>query len=426
MQFEFKFPDVGEGIHEGRIVEWLVAAGDTVEEDQSFIKVETDKAVVDLPAPKAGTVLALNYKKGDTIHVGDVIAVFGTEGEKVEDLAVPAESEQEKVAREAVPRASAAAAGAPSAGQRQAAPGRALATPHTRAYARRMGVDLKLVEPTGKGGRVTDEDVDRAAKGERPKPAASRPAQAARAVEPAAPLEITEEGPVERRPMSHLRKVIADAMALSKRTSPHVTHVDEADVTDLVALYQRIKPTVAAEGVKLSLTALFIKGLVAVLKRHPLLNASYDEAKNEVVLKKYYNIGVAVDTPEGLIVPVIKDADKKDLLQIAEELADLALRARERRLNLDELRGGTFTITNIGPIGGLLATPIIHQPELAIAAFFAVKERPAVVDGAVVPRKMMNVAISFDHRIIDGAEGARAASALVNLLENPDLLLLRL
>jgi len=183
---------------------------------------------------------------------------------------------------------------------------------------------------------------------------------------------------------------------------------------------------VAAEGVKLSLTALFIKGLVAVLKRHPLLNASYDEAKNEVVLKKYYNIGVAVDTPEGLIVPVIKDADKKDLLQIAEELADLALRARERRLNLDELRGGTFTITNIGPIGGLLATPIIHQPELAIAAFFAVKERPAVVDGAVVPRKMMNVAISFDHRIIDGAEGARAASALVNLLENPDLLLLRL
>ena len=421
MPLEFRFPDVGEGIHEGKIVQWLVKEGDAVAVDQPFVKVETDKAVVDLPAPKAGGVLALRFAAGETIHVGDVIAVFGTPGEN-----------GTRVSAAAAPAAPALPA-APAAVLQPAAPpppspGKILATPHTRAYARKLGVDLASVAPTGKGGRITDEDVDRALRGSSPAGVQAAPAPPSSApAAPPAPVEITEAGPVTREPISHLRKVIAEAMAASKRTSAHVTHVDEADVTDLVELYRKVKGAVEADGrTKFSLMPIFVKAVVAMLKWHPLLNASYDEARGEIVLKRYYHIGMAVDTPDGLIVPVLKNADRKDMLQLAGEIADLAQRARERRLSLDELKGGSFTITNIGPIGGLVATPIIHQPELAIAAFFAIKERPAVVGGAVVPRKLMNIAISFDHRIIDGAEGARAAADLVRLLENPGLLMVSL
>ncbi len=421
MSLEFRFPDVGEGIHEGKIVQWLVKEGDAVAVDQPFVKVETDKAVVDLPAPKAGGVLALRFAAGETIHVGDVIAVFGAPGENG--------ARASAAAAPAAPALPAAPAVVPrSAALPPSHSGKILATPHTRAYARKLGVDLASAAPTGKGGRITDEDVDRALKGSTtagfqaaPAPPSSAPAA------PSAPVEITEVGPVTREPISHLRKVIAEAMAASKRTSAHVTHVDEADVTDLVELYRKVKGAVEANGgTKFSLMPIFVKAVVAMLERHPLLNASYDEARGEIVLKRYYHIGMAVDTPDGLIVPVLKNADRKDMLELAREIADVAQRARERRLSLDELKGGSFTITNIGPIGGLIATPIIHQPELAIAAFFAIKERPAVVGGAVVPRKLMNIAISFDHRIIDGAEGARAATDLVRLLENPGLLMVSL
>lgn len=411
MAFDFKFPDVGEGIHEGVIVDWLVKVGEPVKLDQPFVKVETDKAVVDLPVPKAGTVLAQHFQKGATIHVGDVIATFGDAGEKVQAQAHAAP------AMPAAPKAAAAAGPAPSAPA-----GKIAATPHTRAYARKLGVDLATVVPSGKGGRITDEDVDRAAAG----PRATAPSRAAVPAQ-AAPLELTDAGPVERVAVTHLRKVIAQAMTLSQHTSAHVTHVDEADVTDLLDLYRRVKPEVEADSqTKFSLMALFIKAAVTVLKAHPLFNASFDEQKGELVYKKYYHVGVAVDTPEGLIVPVLKNADQKDMVQIAREMADLAARARERRLGLDELKGASFTLTNIGAIGGLMATPIIHQPELAILGLFAIKDRPAVVDGAVVPRKLMNLSITFDHRVIDGAQGARFMSDLVKVLENPGLLMVRL
>lgn len=410
MAFEFKFPDVGEGIHEGVIVDWLVKAGEAVKLDQPFVKVETDKAVVDLPVPKAGTVLALHFGKGATIHVGDVIATFGDPGEKVQATTHAAPAMPAAPMAVAAPAASSAPAGKVSA------------TPHTRAYARKLGVDLATVVPSGKGGRITDEDVDRAAAG----PRATAPSRAAVPAQ-AAPLELTDAGPVERVAVTHLRKVIAQAMSLSQHTSAHVTHVDEADVTDLVDLYKRVKPEVEADAqTKFSLMALFVKAAVAVLKAHPLFNASFDEAKGELVYKKYYHVGVAVDTPEGLIVPVLKNVDQKDMVQIAREMADLAARARERRLGLDELKGASFTLTNIGAIGGLMATPIIHQPELAILGLFAIKEKPAVVNGAVVPRKLMNLSITFDHRVIDGAQGARFMSDLVKVIENPGLLMVRL
>ncbi len=416
MAFEFKFPDVGEGIHEGRVVEWLVKPGDRVAMDQPFVRVETDKAVVELPTPVAGTVLALRFKAGDTIRVGDVIATFGEAGEGVKTpIAAPAG----KVAPAVVPAT-------PQRGTAPVAPGRVAATPHTRALARRLGVDLATVAPSGRAGRITDEDVERAAGAPhaRPAPAASAPA-------PAAPVSaagrgavtITEDGPVERVAASHLRKVIAEAMTFSRHTSAHVTHVDEADVTDLLAAYQRAKPLIEKEGVKLSLLAYFVKAAVAALRAHPLLNASYDEKAGEIVFKRYYHIGLAVDTPEGLVVPVLRDADRKDLVQIAREVADLAQRARERKLGLPEIRGASFTLTNIGPVGGLFATPIIHQPELAIVGLHAIKDRPAVVNGQVVARKMMYLSVSFDHRIVDGAEAARFMSDLVRLAENPVLLM---
>jgi pyruvate dehydrogenase E2 component (dihydrolipoamide acetyltransferase) len=238
---------------------------------------------------------------------------------------------------------------------------------------------------------------------------------------------MTDVGPVEKVAVTHLRKVIAQAMALSAHTSAHVTHVDEADVTDLVSAYRRMKAHIEKDGTsKFSLMPLFIKAAVTVLKEHPIFNASYDEAAGQIVFKRYYHLGVAVDTPEGLIVPVVRDADRKDMVALARELADMASRARERRLTLDELRGGSFTLTNIGAIGGLMATPIIHQPELAICGFFAIKDKPAVVNGQVVPRKLMNLSITFDHRVIDGAQGARFMRDLVELLEHPELLMARL
>jgi pyruvate/2-oxoglutarate dehydrogenase complex dihydrolipoamide acyltransferase (E2) component len=422
MAFEFKFPDVGEGIHEGKIVLWLVKAGDAVKVDQPIVKVETDKAVVELPSPRAGTVLEIRAAQGEVIRVGDVIVVIGDAGEKAGAPAPPGPQVPHPARIVSAPQPITAS---PPAGKAL----RPLATPHTRALARRLGVDLEVLSGSGKNGRITDEDVERAAKGVPlgPPPAPAAPAVPRLAPAPAKAQEITESGPVERIPVTHLRKVIADNMALSKHTAAHVTHVDEADVTELLALYKKAKPEVEADGkTRLTLLPFFLKAILAALKSHPLLNASYDEAKGEIVLKRYYNFGIAVDTAEGLMVPVVRDVDKKGVPEIARELADLSQRARERILNLDELRHGSFTVTNIGPIGGLFATPIIRQPELAIVGLHTVQERPAVVDGAVVPRMKMYITVSFDHRIIDGAEAARFMTDLVKLVSNPALLLARL
>lgn len=421
MAFEFKFPDVGEGIHEGKIVQWLVKAGDAVKMDQPLVKVETDKAVVELPSPRAGTLLELRVAQGEVVHVGDVLVVIGAAGERP---ATPPPA-----AAKAAP-ATAGAGSAPQAISAGAPAGKALrplATPHTRSLARKLGVELAALAGTGKNGRITDEDVERATRGGAPAPAPAAPSAAPPAPAPVRPAEITESGPVERVPLTHLRKVIADNMALSKHTAAHVTHVDEADVTDLLALYKKAKVEVEADGQsRLTILPFFLKAIAAALRGYPLLNASYDEAKGEVVLKKYYHFGIAVDAPEGLTVPVVRDVDKKGIAQLAREVADLALRARERRLNLDELRHGSFTVTNIGPIGGLFATPIIRQPELAIVGLHTIQERPAVVDGAVVPRMRMYLSVSFDHRIVDGAYAARFMTDLVKLVSNPALLLARL
>lgn len=411
MAYIFSFPDVGEGIHEGRIVEWLVAEGATVAEDEALVKVETDKAVVELPSPRAGKVIRLHAAADAVIHVGDPLVTIGEAGEQVSATAAATPAPERAVATHPpVPAAEPAPARRPAA------------TPRTRALARKLGVDLSAVRGTGAGGRITDEDVQRSARGE----AAAPPAAPAAPV-PSLRRAATVEGEVERLPISHLRKVIANAMRASKQTAAHVTHVDEADVTELVEHYRRVKPVIEAQaGVKFSLLPFFIKALVTALKRHPIFNASVDEDAQEVLLKRYYNIGIAVDTPEGLIVPVLKNADAKNMVTLAAEVADLAERARTRRLTLDELKGGTCTITNIGPLGGVFATPIINQPELAIVGLHKISDRPAVVDGAIAIRKMMYLSVSFDHRYIDGAAGARFMTDLVALVANPGLLMVRL
>lgn len=421
MAFVFNFPDVGEGIHEGRVVEWLVAEGDEVAEDQALLKVETDKAVVELPSPKAGTVLKLHVPADAEIHVGDPLVTIGAAGEAVADEA-PADAPEQPKAAPVAPSEADGPAEPPASGGR-----RPPATPRTRRLARELGVDLGSVRGSGAGGRITDEDVRRAAEGGPAEPAAQpSPAPAPAAPEVAPPPRPVAAGGVERVPISHLRKVIAGAMRTSKHHSAHVTHVDEADVTELYAAYRDVKQRVEAAGGRFTILPFFVKALVATLRDYPMFNASVDEEAGEILLKGFYNIGIAVDTDQGLIVPVVRDADRKDMVTISSEIADLAARARERRLSLDELKGGTCTITNIGPLGGLFATPIINQPELAIVGLHKIQDRPVVVDGEIVVRKMMYLSVSFDHRWIDGADAARFMSDLVRLVSSPSLLMARL
>jgi pyruvate/2-oxoglutarate dehydrogenase complex dihydrolipoamide acyltransferase (E2) component len=379
MAYVFNFPDVGEGIHEGQVVEWLVAEGDAVEEDQPLLKA----------------------------------------GEEVPEHAAPASA-----ASQAAESDGGTGDAAPAA---VVAARRPLATPRTRARARKLGVNLQNVQGTGPGGRITDDDVERAARSGSSGAVATQAVPAPTPAPAAGVVVGTEEGEVERIPLSHLRKVIAGAMRSSKQISAHVTHVDEADVTELVAHYRKSKETIEQRyGVKFSLLPMFIKALVAVLKQYPIFNATVDEDAGEILLKRYYNIGIAVDTPQGLIVPVVRNVDQKDMISLAREVTDLAERARSRQLTLAELRGGTCTITNIGPLGGVFATPIINQPELAIVGLHTIKERPVVLDGAIAIRTMMYLSVSFDHRWIDGAEAARFMTDLVRLVSAPGLLMARL
>lgn len=415
MAFSFLFPDVGEGLHEARIVEWLVAAGDTVIEDQPLVKVETDKAVVEIPAPRAGAILRLAADVDAIIHVGEELVLIGEAGESP---AAEAPAATSPASPGVVPESQPQEAAVVPARKGRRPP----ATPKTRALARKLGVDLYGISGSGAGGRITDEDVRKAAEGGAPSSEDQPPSAPGKAS-----TAFHEPGSVERIPISHLRKVIAGAMRSSKQISAHVTHVDEADVTPLLEAYRSIKPQIEASGdIKFSLLPFFIKALVQALKEFPIFNASVDEEAGEILIKHFYNIGIAVDTPEGLIVPVIRDADRKNMVEIASEISDLAERARSRSLTLDEIRGGSCTITNIGPLGGVFATPIINQPELAIIGLHTIKKRPVVIEDEIVIRQMMYLSISFDHRWIDGAEAARFMSAFVRLVSNPSLLMARL
>ena len=435
MAFEFKLPDIGEGIHEGEIVRWLVKEGDVVEEDQPIVEVMTDKATVELPSPVAGKILEIRAKEGEIVKVGSVLVVIGEEGEapkrdgREREAAVVAPTPAKKAEKAPAAPAPPPPPAAPPTPKRK----RVLATPATRRLARELGVDITQVEGTGPGGRVTDEDVRRFAeqiagvKAEVPAPPKPEAKEKVEAAAPAPPrpaaVPLRYEELEERVPIRGIRKRISDHMRHAKDTAAHFTYVDEVDVTELVKLRESLLPLAEKEGVKLTYLPFIVKATVAALKKHPWLNAHVDYEKEEITIKRYYHIGIATATEQGLLVPVVKDADRLSILEIAAEIQRLAQRAREGKIELEEIRGSTFTITSLGPIGGLFATPVINSPEVAILGVHEIKKRPVVAEGEIVIRDIMYIAVSFDHRVIDGHVGAAFAKEVKALLEDPQRLL---
>ena len=437
MTRQFVLPDLGEGLTEAEIVAVLVREGDVIQEDAPLLEVETDKAQVEIPSPMGGRVDKIHVKPGQTVKVGAVLVTFadtvnGTVATAPDPGSAgtpPSAATPPPVA--APPTAATPPAVAPAAPRSRTEP--VPAAPSTRKLARELGVDLRTVPPSGPGGRVIDDDVRAAAaRTSTPTPAAA-PRPAAAAATPLAPAVLVpplprfeQWGPVERTPLSHLRRTIAERMTLSASIIPHVTHFDRADITELDALIRANLEAARARGVTLTLTGFLLKAAAVALAAHPQFNASLDAASGELILKRYHHLGVAVATERGLIVPVIRDVDRKPLLTVARELAALAQRVREGKATLDDLRGGTFTITNIGALGGTGAIPIINYPEVAILAVARAREEAVVRGGSIVPRLILPLTLTFDHRVADGADGARLAADLVRLLEHPDQLLLEL
>jgi pyruvate dehydrogenase E2 component (dihydrolipoyllysine-residue acetyltransferase) len=434
----FVLPDLGEGLTEAEIVKVLVREGDVVREDAPLLEVETDKAQVEIPSPMSGRVAQIHVEPGQTVKVGGVLITFDdADGAGARSTAATAAASR---AAAVPPSAPARGAATPAVGAAASRP--VPATPSTRRLARELGVDLRAVTPSGPGGRVTDDDVRGAATGARAAPHADRrgtreaaPDVAARP--PAKPLtgpgleapplpNFEQWGPIERQPLSHLRRTIAERMTLSATIVPHVTHFDRADITDLDALITRNLARAAERGVTLTLTTFLLKASALALRAHPQFNATLDAAAGELILKGYVNVGVAVATDRGLIVPVIRDVDRKPLIELARELSALAQRTREGKATLEDLKGGTFTVTNIGALGGTGAIPIINYPEVAILGVARARQEPVVRDGAIVPRLLLPLSLTFDHRVADGVDGARFASTVVRMLEHPDELLLEL
>lgn len=452
-RFEYRFPELGEGLHEGEIIKMHIAPGQTVTDDDIIMEVQNDKAIVEVPSPVNGKVLEVLAKDGQTMRLGEVVAIIEAEGDVPESLQAAAESDGGQHAQAAggasgnsavggadtlgqpaqqpaaeTEKAPAAEASAPAAAKPPAegAGALVLATPSVRKFARELGVDITQVRGSGKNGRITREDVSAFAAGGGVSAdiAATPQAEAVPAPAAGAVSGATGQGVEERVPFRGIRKAIANAMVKSVYTAPHVTLMDEADVTALVALRNRAKPIAEKKGVKLTYLPFIVKALVAACREFPVMNAMIDEEANEIVYKKYYNIGIATDTDNGLIVPVVFDADRKNIWTIANEIRDLATRGREGKLSAAEMRGSTISITNIGSAGGMFFTPVINFPEVAILGTGRISEKPVVKDGEIVPASVMALSLSFDHRIIDGATAQLCLNYIKQLLADPELLVM--
>jgi pyruvate dehydrogenase E2 component (dihydrolipoamide acetyltransferase) len=469
-RFEFKLPDIGEGVAEGEIVGWHVKAGDVVKEDQAMVEVMTDKATVTIGAPKKGTILETLAKVGDIVPVGKLLVVIDIEGAagaapKAETGAAP-KADSPKAEKNEGPAATAvgdikdsvpggaffggakpAAASAPAHAVvaqpvAAAAPARArddsyhserpLATPVVRKLARDLGVDLKKVRPTGEGNRVSQDDVRAYAAGGRESTA---PAAAASASGPRvgglgrppvviAPPAGTPASLEERKPFVGVRRKIAERMQTSKTTAAHFTFVEECDVGRIKELRKRLQPAAEKQGVKLTFLPFIVKAVVAALKKFPVLNSALDESTNELVTRRYYHIGIAASTDQGLMVPVVKDADKKSILEIAREIDRLGNAAKAGAIASADLAGSTFTITSLGTQGGLFATPVLNFPEVGILGVHQIKKKPVVKNDQIVIGEIMLLSLSFDHRIVDGHVGAAFAYEIIGALESPEAMFL--
>ncbi len=391
---EFKFPDVGEGITECDLMKWVVNVGERIKEDQILVEVETAKAIVEIPSPRDGFVIKLHYKEGEEVKVGEILVTIGDE----EDL------KEKKATKE-----SGTVVGVLEEADEKKAQQRILATPAVRRIAKNMGIDISEVRGTGSHGKVTKDDLKKHAE-----------------EKTGIKQDSDNFGDITRTPLRGVRKTIAKNLPIYQQTAALVTHIDEADISELFSIKEKEEKALEENGVKLTYLPFIIKAVIVALKDHPFLNSSMDEKKNEIILKKYYNIGFGVDTKDGLIVPVIKDADKKNIIHLAEEIKNLAEKARSRAIDIKDLKGGTFSITNIGAFGGIFATPITNFPEAAILATGRILEKPVVINSEIKVRNILPLSLTFDHRIMDGGMAARFTNSIVKHLEDPGLLLLEL
>jgi pyruvate dehydrogenase E2 component (dihydrolipoamide acetyltransferase) len=438
---EITIPEIGENVESGEVAKVRVAVGDMVEVDQTIIELETDKALVEIPSPAKGKITEILVKEGDQIKIGQVIGKMDTEGqapapeEKLEKTEAAPPEPKEAPARAAEPepkpveKKPAPPKPEPPKLEKQPEPAapevvhapeqrttesrrRAPAGPSVRRLARELGADINLIKGTGGGGRITPDDVKQYVK------------NALTGIVPAEKglPDFRRWGSIEREPMTKVRRLTAESTGFSWRTIPHVTQFDEADITEVEEFRQKHGPDVEKDGGKLTLTAILLKVMAAALKTFPKFNASLDVARSEVVYKKYYHIGLAVDTDRGLLIPVIRNVDQKTIKQLALELTDIADRTRNKKIKPEELEGGTFTISNQGSIGGSNFTPIVYWPQVAILGVSRAGRKPAFAEGICHPRTILPLALSYDHRVIDGADAARFLSWVVDALEHPFLL----
>jgi len=396
--YEFKFPDVGEGIQEGVLVKWLIKEKDKIKEHQDIAQIETDKAVADIPSPSSGIVLKLHFKEGDTIKVGDIIITIDdgkkekkTNFEEKKSVAVVGELEEAKDIIEV------------KSFKQVKSEGGILATPKVRNLAKKLNVDINNIIGTGSEGRILEEDILNSIK----KPEIKKTQMLVK-------KKYDMFGYIDHIPFKGIRKIIADNMIKSTQATAQVTSMDDIDITNLWNLREKEKIEAEKKGIKLTLLPYILKAVVESLKKHPYLNAALYE--DEIAIKKYYNIGIAMDTEEGLLVPVIKGADKKDLLTIAKEIQGLAEKSKNRKLDLMDMKGGSFTITNYGSISGTYGTPIINPGESAIIGLGRAFDKVVLVNNKPENRKILPVSLTFDHQVLDGAEAARFLQSLKEAL----------
>jgi pyruvate dehydrogenase E2 component (dihydrolipoamide acetyltransferase) len=416
MSYEFRLPDIGEGVAEGEVVRWFVKAGDAVKEDDPLVSVLTDKANVEIPSPKSGKVLTLHAQVGEKVKVGGLLVTIETG------------STDEPKVRSEPPHSTGEPTTATRAGDKPSPPdasaggsARILASPFLRRRATELGVDLSRVQGTGPGGRITEADVESAKSGG-PLPSPAKPRSGEPAL-PSPPSSTRTAGGgeiLERVPIRGIRRVIAEHMADSVHRAAHFTYVEEVDVSELIILRDRMAKHVEKQGVRLSFLPFIVKAVVSALKAHPRINATMDDAHEELLVRSSYHIGIATASADGLIVPVVHNADRKSVVALAREIQDLAERGRAGKLSREELTGSSFTITSLGALGGVLATPILNYPEVAILGVHKIRRRPVYrADGSLGPADLMNLSISLDHRVLDGIEGAQFLATVKGYLEDP-------
>lgn len=426
--YEFRFADIGEGIHEGQVLKWMFKEGDEVHDGDTLCVIETDKVNAEIPSPVDGTLKRLGAKVGEIIHVGEILAVID-DGSETTTSEEPTKKVDEKEPVNEGEEGSAGVVGELEVSseviessdeghqkENTKSDKKVLATPVARKLAKDLGIDINTVKGTGQVGRVMKEDIYQASE---------RKEEGTQVKKPVAPsIEVKSDQLVERVPLTKLRKTIAKNMTLSKSIIPHASTMDEFDVTKLVEFRKAQKPVAEKQNINLTYMPFIIKAITIALKEFPMFNASYDHEKEEMIYKKFYNIGMAVDTEDGLIVPVIKNADQKSILSIAKEIENLKDQSKDRRLSMDQLQDGTFTITNYGAFGSTYGVPVIKYPEVAIIGIGKIAKKPVVLENEIVIRDLVPISLSIDHRVIDGGDAGRFLMRLKELLQDPMLLLL--